>query len=109
MLLVKSFLAEGKEYMVLDGRQGFMPGPAAVRLLMDREAGLGGDRLLVLSGSAEQPCLMMYLADGTAVPAGAKGQVLLRHRADFELRMTDSFVYRLREADEAEESLKQAC
>jgi hypothetical protein len=52
---------------------------------------------------------MMYLTDGTAVPAGAKEQVLLRHRADFELRMTDSFVSRLREADEAEESLKQAC
>ena len=109
MLLVKSFLAEGKEYMVLDGRQGFMPGPAAVQLMMDRMLGIGGDRLLVIAGSAEHSRLLVYLADGTAVPAGAKEQVLLRRRADFELRMTDSFVSRLREADEAEESLKQAC
>jgi hypothetical protein len=108
MMLVKSFLAEGKEYMVLDGRQGFMPGPAAVRLLMDSQEGIGGDRLVVLTGSAEHPFLMVFLPDGTVVSAGAKEQVLLRGKAAFELRVTDSFTARLREADEDSESLKRA-
>ena len=108
MMLVKSFLAEGKEYMVLDGRQGFMPGPAAVRLLMDSQDGIGGDRLVVLTGSVEHPFLMVFLPDGTVVPAGAKEQVLLRGKAAFELRLTDSFTARLREADEDSESLKRA-
>lgn len=109
MMLVKSFLAEGKEYMVLDGRQGFMPGPAAVRLLMDSQEGIGGDRLVVLTGSLEHPFLMAFLPDGTVVPAGAREQVLLRRKADYELRVTDSFVSRLREANETEDSMERAC
>ena len=108
MMLVESFLAEGKEYMVLDGRQGFMPGPAAVRLLMDKKAGLGGDRLLVMTGSNDHSHLMAFLPDGTVVPAGAWEQVLLRAKADFEFRVTEHFVSQLREADEETESLKQA-
>lgn len=109
MLLVRSFLAEGKEYMVLDGRQGFMPGPAAVQLMMDRMLGIGGDRLLVIAGGAEHSRLLVYLADGTAVQAGAREQAMLRRKADFEFRVTDSFVSRLREADEADGSMERAC
>ena len=107
MVLLKSFLAEGKEYMVLDGRQGIMPGPVAVQLLMDPLEGLGGDRLLVLGDSEHLP-IISYLPDGTQVPAGAKEQALLRRKAEFELRLTDSFVTRLREADEAAGCLAQA-
>ena len=107
MVLLKSFLAEGKEYLVLDGRQGIMPGPVAVQLLMDPLEGLGGDRLLVVGGASDH-LLAAYLPDGTQVPAGAREQALLRRKAGYELRLTDSFAARLREADEAAGILEQA-
>jgi hypothetical protein len=34
---------------------------------------------------------------------------MLRRKADFEFRVTDSFVSRLREADEADGSMERAC
>lgn len=100
MMLARGFLAEGKEYLVLEGNLGFMPGSAAIRLLMDRNEGAGADRVLISAGIKVQA----FLPDGQMVPLSARDQqVLGRARADYELRLTDWFVSLMREADEAAE------
>ena len=101
MMVVKGFVAEGKDYLVLDGTKGFMPGPAAMRLLMDKQEGVGADKALVLAGNHEHAAVCAFLPDGTSAAPNAGDLQVLRRKASYELRLTDSFVAKMREADEA--------
>lgn len=100
MMVVRVYKSENKEYMVMDGTQGFLPGTAAIRLLMHRRHGVGTDRLLVFTGSEEVPSFAAFTPDGEQQALSAADYaVLSRSREDYELRLTNAFVARLRAAD----------
>lgn len=107
MLVVKSYIVEEKEYMVVDVTADFMPGPDAIRLLANYREGVGADRVIVRSGSVE-PGLRAYDADGveSALTAADYG-VLALSRETFEIRLTNYFVAKLHDADSAR--LARAC
>ena len=108
MMVVKGFVAEGKDYLVLDGTKGFMPGPAAMRLLMDKQEGVGADKALVLAGSHEHAAICAFLPDGSSTAPSRRELQVLRGKVSYELRLTDSFVARMREADRSAECLMAA-
>ena len=100
MTVVRVYKAENKEYMVVDGTQGFLPGAAAVRLLMHRRHGVGTDRLLVFTGSEEVPSFAAFTPEGEQQElTAADYAVLSRSKEDYELRLTNGFVERLRAVD----------
>ncbi len=94
--------------MVMDGTQGFMPETGAVRLLASRELGVGADRVLVYCGKQYQQGFRAFAADGRENELTAADVLLLsRQQADIEVRLTDYFVGRMRQADA--EKLAAAC
>jgi diaminopimelate epimerase len=100
MMLVRNYLVEDKEIMVLDGTAGFMPGAGAIRLLADRHQGIGADRIIVFTGTEEIPSFRVYTADGVQQEMTAEDyRVLSRSHEDFELHVTEYFVGQLRQAD----------
>ena len=104
MMLVRSYLVEDKEVMVLDGTTGFMPGAAAIRLLAGRQ-GVGADRVLVFTGTQELPSFTAFSREGAVVELTADDySILSRSRADYEIRLTDCFVAQMREADAEDEA-----
>ena len=106
MMLVRVYLVEDKEVMVLDGTAGFMPGSSAVRLLADRHQGVGADRIIVFTGTQEIPSFRVYTAKGEQQEMSAADyRVLARSKEDYELHVTEYFVGRLRQMDAIEESV----
>ena len=109
MMLVQDFVVEDKEYMVLDGTAGFMPGEAAIRLLAHRRQGVGADRVLVFTGTDEVPSFVAFRADGTAEALTAEDyRVLSLSVPTCEIRLTEHFVQKMREADIAYENVAVA-
>lgn len=99
MMVVCVYKADNKEYMVMDGTQGFLPEAAAVRLLMHRRHGVGADRLLVFRGSEEVPSFVAFTPEGEQQElTSADYAVLSRSREDYEIHLTDHFLGRLRAA-----------
>ena len=106
MMLVRVYLVEDKEVMVIDGTAGFMPGPSAIRLLADRHHGIGADRIIVFTGTQEIPSFRVYTAKGEQqAMTAADYRVLARSKEDYELHVTRYFVGQLRQADALEESV----
>lgn len=104
MMLVRSYLVEDKEIMVLDGTAGYMPGEAAIRLLTSRQ-GVGADRVLVFTGTQEIPSFTAFTKDGVREELTAADYCVLSHtKVNFEIRLTDCFVGRMREADAVDET-----
>lgn len=100
MLLVRNYLVEGKEYMVLDGTSGFMPGSEAIRLLCSRFRGVGADRVIVFVGTEEIPSFKAFAANGVEEEmTAADYAVLARTKEDYEIRITDYFLEKLRAVD----------
>ncbi len=58
-----------REIMVLDGIANEMPGQKGLALLANRRAGVGADRVLVFTGTEEQPSMRVYDSKGN--PAAA--------------------------------------
>ena len=83
MMMIKNYTTAEKEYMVLNGStMRDMPGAAAIRLLADRHQGVGADRVLVFTGTHEEPSFLVYAADGTQVAAEAMDyKILVRYLA----------------------------
>ena len=108
MLLVRLYRVEDKEVMVMDGSRDFMPETGAIRLLASRESGVGADRVLVYCGRQHKHGFRAFAADGQEAELTAEDVLLLsRQQADIEVRLTDSFVSRMRQADE--EKMAKAC
>ena len=104
MMLIRSYLVEDKEVMVLDGTAGFLPGAAAIRLLTGRQ-GVGADRVLVFTGTEEIPSFRAYTKEGILEEATAEDyRILANSRPDFEIRLTEHFVSLMRGADEESEA-----
>ena len=84
MMMIKNYTTAEKEYMVLNGStMRDMPGAAAIRLLADRHQGVGADRVLVFTGTHEEPSFLVYEADGTQVDAEAMDyKILVRYLAE---------------------------
>lgn len=104
MLLMQDFVVGGKEYLVMDSMSSFRPGAAAIRLLAHRRDGVGADRVLLRIGhqADAREAFVAFRADGTAGKVTAEDlQVLLHAVPSCEMRLTASFVQRLREADAA--------
>jgi len=108
MLLVRLYRVEDKEVMVMDGTNGYMPETGAIRLLASREFGVGADRVIVYCGKQNREGIRAFDADGSEMELTAEDCLLLsRQQADIEVRLTDYFVGRMRQADE--EKLAAAC
>ena len=104
MMLVRSYLMEDKEVMMLDGTTGFMPGAAAIRLLASRQ-GVGADRVIVFTGTQEIPSFKAFTSEGVQEELTAADYLVLsRSQADYEIRLTDYFVRCMREADTLNEA-----
>ena len=85
MMMIKNYTTAEKEYMVLNGStmHDSMPGAAAIRLLADRRQGVGADRVLVFTGTHEEPSFLAYEADGTQVgPEAMDYKILVRYLAE---------------------------
>ena len=108
MLLVRLYQVEDKEVMVMDGTQGYMPEANAIRLLANRKAGVGADRVIVYVGKQTKQGFRAFTAEGHETELTAEDCLLLsRQQMDIEVRLTDSFVEKMRQADE--ERLAKAC
>ena len=108
MLLVRLYQVEDKEVMVMDGTQDYMPGADAIRLLASRKSGVGADRVIVYAGKQTKQGFRAFTADGQETELTAEDCLLLsRQQMDIEIRLTDSFVEKMRQADE--ERLAKAC
>ncbi|MDY4416025.1 diaminopimelate epimerase [Selenomonas sp.] len=84
MMMIKNYTTAEKEYMVLNGStMRDMPGAAAIRLLADRHQGVGADRVLVFTGTHEEPSFLVYEADGTQANAAPMDyKILVRYLAE---------------------------
>jgi len=107
MLLVRLYRVEDKEVMIMDGNQGYMPGENAIRLLASRKFGVGADRVIIHSEMNGQCSFTVYDAEGYACALTAADRALLGRQADCEVRLTDYFAGKMRQADECE--LAAAC
>jgi len=108
MLLVRLYRVEDKEVMIMDGTNDFMPEKKAICLLASRKAGVGADRVIVYCGKKNKQGFRAFTAEGMETELTAEDcLVLSRQHADVEVRLTDSFVARMRQADE--EKLAAAC
>ena len=130
MMVARNYMLHGLEYMVWNGTRGYMPGRKAIRLLAHRRSGVGADRVMVFTGSGQEPSFRLYGTDGGSLAAGREEYLILarylrdegiavnaaelvRHlgaealRAageklpSFEVRLTESFLAKLRACDEA--------
>ena len=110
MMIVRIYKAESKEYMVMDGTTGFMPGAGAIRLLTHRRYGVGADRVLVFTGSEEIPSFKAFTPEGEEEEMQAADYaVLAKVKEDFEVHLTNHFVGRMRLADAQEHRAVAAC
>ena len=84
MMVIKNYTTAEKEYMVLNGStMQVMPGAAAIRLLANRRNGVGADRVLVFTGTHEEPSFLVYEADGTQVGAESMDyKIIVRYLAE---------------------------
>ena len=84
MMEIKNYTTAEKEYMVLNGStMRVMPGAAAIRLLAGRRQGVGADRVLIFTGTHEQPSFLVYEADGTQAEAESMDyKILVRYLAE---------------------------
>lgn len=84
MMMIKNYTTAEKEYMVLNGStMRVMPGAAAIRLLADRHQGVGADRVLVFTGTHEEPSFLVYEQDGTQADATPMDyKILVRYLAE---------------------------
>ena len=82
MMEIKNYTTAEKEYMVLNGStMRVMPGTAAIRLLADRHQ--GADRVLVFTGTHEEPSFLVYEADGTQTePEAMDYKIIVRYLAE---------------------------
>lgn len=130
VMVVRNYLVNNVEYMVVNGMRDYMPGREAIRLLAHRRKGIGADRVMVFTGSGQAPSFRLYGADGRSCTAGREEYLVLAHYLrkegiavnatelvkflgddalaagwkelqSFEIHLTDSFLARLRERDEA--------
>ncbi len=88
MMQAFSYTVNGKEYMVLNASDdtGYMPQSAGIRLLADRHQGIGADRVLVFTGTEEEPSMLVYTPEGCEVEADtADYRVLVRYLADVDI------------------------
>jgi len=100
MLVVRNYIVDDQEYMVLDGTAGFMPGSEAVRLLTNRRIGVGADRVLVFTGTDSVPSFVAYSPEGEQQElTAADYRVLSYTKPDYEIHITDCFIRRLKAAD----------
>ena len=77
MKIAKHYIIDGVEVMVLDGRNHAMPGSNGMALLAHRKLGVGADRILVFTGTEEQPSFIAYGADGSLDEARRSDYVAL--------------------------------
>ena len=77
MMEIKNYTTAEKEYMVLNGSaMRVMPGTAAIRLIADRHQGVGADRVLVFTGTHEEPSFLVYEESyGVSVSARSMGAI----------------------------------
>ncbi len=130
MMVVRNYVIHGMEYMVVNGIRDYMPGREAIRLLAHRRSGVGADRVIVFTGSGQEPSFRLWGADGEICAAGKEEYLVLAHylrsegiavnAAEFvrylgdgilsvtgeklstiEIRITESFLAKLRDRDEA--------
>lgn len=96
MVELHAYLADGRQILMMDGTQGFMPDAMSARMLCDKVDGIGADRLIVFTGTEEVPSFTAYRADGTQENLTAEDYaVLSRVEADYEVTLTDYYVGRL--------------
>jgi len=130
MMVVKNYVIHDVEYMVVNGIRDYMPGREGIRLLAHRRSGVGADRVILFTGSGQEPSFRLYGASGEMCVAGRDEYLILAHylrsegiavnAAEFvrylgdevmsvtsekistiEIRITDSFLAKLKERDEA--------
>ncbi len=77
MKIARHYIIDGVEIMVLDGRNHAMPGSNGLSLLAHRKLGVGADRILVFTGTEEQPSFIAYDAEGSFSEAGRSDYVAL--------------------------------
>ncbi len=88
MMVVFSYTMDGKEYLVLNASEkgNFLPQAAGVRLLADRHQGVGADRVLVFTGTKEEPSLLVYTPEGEEVaPSQSDYKILVRYLAEAQI------------------------
>ena len=134
MMLAKDFMLNDVEYIVCDATKGYAPRAAGIELLAHRRYGIGADRVMVFTGTSEEPSFLLYAADGRElVPEKADYLVLAAYLGSegiqpnvaemvhalgdqalvaksslapsFELHVTESFCKKLRALDRRAESL----
>lgn len=130
MMVVRNYIVNDVEYMVVNGIRDYMPGREAVRLLAHHKKGVGADRVMVFTGSDQEPSFRLYVSNGEACTADrdtyvvlahylrkegipANASELVKHLGDealtvvgdpitsFEIHLTDFFLGKLRDRDEA--------
>ena len=79
MLVVKNYVVNHTEYMVIHGMRDYMPGKEAIRLLAHRRDGVGADFVMVFTGSGQEPSFRLYGADGRERAAGREEYLVLAH------------------------------
>lgn len=67
MMIVKSFTLDNVEYMVCDSTKGYVPMAAGIELLANRRLGVGADRVMIFTGTKQEPSFCLYYADGTQI------------------------------------------
>ncbi len=77
MKIARHYIIDGVEIMVLDGRDDFMLGSRGMALLAHRKLGVGADRILVFTGTEEQPSFIAYDTDGCFSEARRSDYVVL--------------------------------
>ena len=63
MMVVRNYIIDGFEYMVIDA-QDFMVSRDAVRLMANRREGVGADEVLAFTGTDTQPSFVAFSANG---------------------------------------------
>ncbi len=130
VMVVKNYVIHGVEYMVVNGIRDYMPGREAIRLLAHRRSGVGADRVIVFTGSDQEPSFRLYGANGEICAAGREEYFILAHylRSEgiavnagefvrylgdevlsvmrermytIEIRITESFLDKIRDRDKA--------
>ena len=79
MIVVRNYIANDVEYMVINGVRDYMPGSEAIRLLAHHRKGVGADRVMVFTGSDQVPSFRLYEANGRSCAAGRADYLVLAH------------------------------
>ena len=64
MMIVKNFVVNDVEYMICDSTKGYVPMASGIELLANRRLGVGADRVIVFTGTQQEPSFRLYGADG---------------------------------------------